>query len=134
LFNPPTPSPAPQRPPQQAQQAEDEDDFDWGGFEDADAAFAEIDHLSQVASSQHQQPVGKRELVPDTSEPSRSRSRNTRFEEDEEFGKSPEPGGTEETVLGPTQRYDDQIEEGHVKKKVSFVVLLSDSAYRIASS
>jgi hypothetical protein len=166
LFNTPTPSPAPQlRSNQQSRQQQQEvaeegdgDEFDWGGFDDADAAFAEIDHLSQVASSQQQQRLsqkrqetaeptkeqgggataggsglgysksGAKILVRDTSEagPS-SRSGRTeqqeeagngsKYEEEEEFGRSPEPVGTEETVLGPTQGYP--TETNRPKKKVS---------------
>ncbi|GAA5964577.1 hypothetical protein JCM3765_005242 [Sporobolomyces pararoseus] len=55
LFNTPTPSPAPPRQQQQQEEEEEEEgdefeDDDWGGFEDAAAAFEEIDQLSQAAS------------------------------------------------------------------------------------
>ncbi|GAA6021631.1 hypothetical protein JCM11491_001245 [Sporobolomyces phaffii] len=119
LFNPaptPTPGPAPASAPEQQRDDDDGDDdgFDWGGFDDTDAAFAQIDHLSQQASSSARPPA--RVLVPDTSEPTRSgpssttTTRRKRFEEDEEFGLSPAPEElagplTDETVLGPTQRY-----------------------------
>ncbi|GAA5887391.1 hypothetical protein JCM16303_004268 [Sporobolomyces ruberrimus] len=164
LFNDPTPSPAPQQGGRQDQRKgepeEGDEDFDWGGFDDADAAFAEIDHLSQVASSQ-QQPQQRQErrspppprhqsrtdgsaplgygigggkiLVRDTSEivPSRGTEQGSnegsrsRFEEDEDFGKSPEPlpRGTDETVLGPTQGYP---EDGHRPRKKSKWNILDD--------
>ncbi|GAA6061814.1 hypothetical protein JCM10212_001120 [Sporobolomyces blumeae] len=125
LFNAPTPSPA----PQVRGGNEFDDEFDFGGmdnvFDDPDAAFAEIDHLSQVAMSQDSQaprsengngrgaaPVGgARELVRDTSEarPSADSERNRRGPhdgDDERFEATPEPP-TAETTFGPTQRAGD---------------------------
>ena len=142
LFNDPTPSPASQR--QSQQQQEEDEDEDFGGmedqlgfdFDDAEAAFGEIDRLSQVALSQQpqqsqpqqrQQPQPQ-ELVRDTSEagPSnRSGSRGERFEEDEEFGKSPEPEGTDQMDLGPTQRYVLGTGEERPSKKVSWTIISS---------
>lgn len=142
LFNDPTPSPAPQR--QSQQQQDEEEDEDFGGmedqlgfdFDDAEAAFGEIDRLSQVALSQQpqqsqpqqrQQPQPQ-ELVRDTSEagPSnRSGSRGERFEEDEEFGKSLEPEGTDQMDLGPTQRYVLGTGEERPSKKVSWTIISS---------
>lgn len=198
LFNPPTPSPAPPWPlrgrndDRQHQQAgstgdtrsqaraeeEDEEEFDLGGFDDNDAAFAEIDHLSQVATSQQQLRTASQTSVPpaarttgggaaraavgrvdaagssglgysesgvkilarDTSEIVPSVARESRdegvrtsgrsgtkggFEEDEDFGKTPqpEPLATDETVLGPTQGNLDAAigdgEEERPRKKVS---------------
>ncbi|BGP15663.1 hypothetical protein JCM10213_006167 [Rhodosporidiobolus nylandii] len=98
LFNAPTPSPAPQARPTPAREPwEDDDDDEYGGgfdgggegmFEDPDAAFAEIDMLSQAATQaasqrnaggggggsggkgkgKEQEKEGPKELVRDTSE------------------------------------------------------------------
>ncbi|GAA5847665.1 hypothetical protein JCM5353_006857 [Sporobolomyces roseus] len=139
LFNDPTPSPAPQS--QQQQQQEEDEDF--GGmedqldfnFDDAEAAFGEIDRLSQVALSQQpqlqsQQPRPRAQdqvLVRDTSEAGPSnRSERFEMEEDEEFGKSPEPEATDQMDLGPTQRYVVGTGEERPNKKSKWNILDDD--------
>ncbi|GAA5940090.1 uncharacterized protein JCM15063_001700 [Sporobolomyces koalae] len=167
LFNPATPSPAPPRLGTLQQQSaptgprrdnhedeeDDEDGFGWGGFENADAAFAEIDHLSQIALSQPsrtpasqtlQQTLAQESrnenarenvnvLVRDTSEAQPSdrnpTGRFSRFEEDEEFGASPGPEpepGTGESVLGPTQGFPGTYEDEERPRKKSKWNILDD--------
>ncbi|GAA5876592.1 hypothetical protein JCM1840_000819 [Sporobolomyces johnsonii] len=111
LFNPaPSPSPAPQH----ALPGREDDEFDFGGmgehdlFDDLDAAFAEIDQLSQVpptgaGAGTQGGGGGARVLVRDTSEMTRGAGgdgEGWEEDEDEAMGGTPGPRTTQ---LGPTQ-------------------------------
>ncbi|GAA5924704.1 hypothetical protein JCM1841_006390 [Sporobolomyces salmonicolor] len=118
LFNPaPTPSPAPHH----VFPDNNDDEFDFGGmgeqdlFNDPDAAFAEIDQLSQVpptgagAGTQGRGGGGgdgderARVLVRDTSELERATGRDEEEQDEDEYEAMGGTPGPRTTQLGPTQ-------------------------------